>query len=116
MATGAEELAAAGRDAARRVWREGVKAQIDDPFDVRFARAAIEEFGRLQRDETPGIIRDALEGAAMAGEQLDVEPFHGVVEVFKTPTMPGRPSCAWRFGPAAGAERSCSSTMAIPCA
>src|SRR4051812_18810454 len=79
----AEELAAAGREAARRVWREGVKAQIDDPFDVRFAHAAIGEFGRLQRDETPGIIRDALEGAAMAGEQLDVEPFHGVIEVLQ---------------------------------
>lgn len=79
----AEELAAAGREAARRVWREGVRAQIDDPFDARFAHAAIDEFGRLQRDETPGIIRDALEGAAMAGGQLDVEPFHGVIEVLQ---------------------------------
>ena len=79
----AEDLAAAGREAARMVWREGVKAQVDDPFDVRFAHAAIEEFGRLQREETPGIVRDALDGAAKAGEQLDVEPFHGVIEVLQ---------------------------------
>lgn len=70
-----------GRNAARRLWRDGLAAVIDDPLDVDFAAAAITEFAHLQSERTPGIYRDALEGAEISAEQLNVEQFHGVVEV-----------------------------------
>jgi Domain of unknown function (DUF3883) len=73
--------AQAGREAAGRLWRDGLKAAIEDPLHADFASAAVAEFARLQSERTPGIYRDALAGAEMSAEQLNVEPLHGVVEV-----------------------------------
>ena len=75
------DLAAQGREAARAIWKDGLKAEIDDPLTPEFACAAVEEFSRLQMEGTPGIYRDALEGAEMSAEQLNVERFQGVIEV-----------------------------------
>ena len=77
------DLADGGRAAARQLWHEGIKAVIDDPFLPDFAEAAVAEFARLQSLHTPGILRDVLEGAEMSAEQLNPEPFHGVVEVLQ---------------------------------
>ncbi len=77
----AVDLGARGREAAQRLWQEGLKADIEDPLAAEFAQAAVCEFGRLQRERTPGIYRDALEGAEMSAEELNVEKFHGVMEV-----------------------------------
>jgi hypothetical protein len=77
------DLAEAGRAAARRLWREGLKAAVRDPLEPEFAVAAVTEFARLQSERTPGIYRDALEGAEISAEQLNVEPFHGVIEVLQ---------------------------------
>src|SRR5260370_26621185 len=74
------DLADGGRAAARQLWHEGIKAVIDDPFLPDFAEAAVAEFARLQSLHTPGILRDVLEGAEMSAEQLNPEPFRGVVE------------------------------------
>lgn len=80
---GTEEFAAAGRSAAGALWLDGVTAKVEDPLHPTFAEAAIGEFSRLQTEDTPGIYRDVLDGAARGAEQLDVEPFHGVVEVLQ---------------------------------
>ena len=70
-----------GCAAALAVWTQGLKAQVVDPLNSEFATAAIAEFSRLQIEGTPGIYRDALEGAEISAEQLSVEPFQGVIEV-----------------------------------
>lgn len=70
-----------GREAARALWNKGLTAtQIDDPLTIDFARGALFEFERLQ-EETPGVIQDVLEGAQISAEQLNVESFHGLIEV-----------------------------------
>lgn len=76
-------LADRGREAARAVWKDGLKAEIDDPLAPEFASAAVAEFSVLQSEGTPGIYRDALEGAGMSAEQLNVDPFQGVAEVIQ---------------------------------
>lgn len=72
-----------GRDAAQRLWQQGLSdVVIDDPLNNEFAEAALKELEDLQR-ETPGVLRDVLHGAQISAEQLNVEPFHGVVEVIQ---------------------------------
>ena len=77
-------LADEGRRAARKLYVDGLAgAEIDDPLDEAFAEAAVKEFGRLQREETPGIYREAIEGAEQAAKDLDIDEFHGIVEVLQ---------------------------------
>ena len=73
--------AEAGREAAARIYREGTKAQIVDPLTPEFARAAVAEFSRLQRENTPGIYREALAAAEAGAEDLNIDEYHGVIEV-----------------------------------
>ena len=50
-------LADEGRRAARKLYVDGLAgAEIDDPLEEVFADAAVEEFSRLQREETPASI------------------------------------------------------------
>jgi hypothetical protein len=77
----APDQATRGREAAGRLWRHGLEAAVEDPLDAEFAAAAVAEFGQLQRDRTPGIYRDALAGAELSAEELNVEPFHCFLEV-----------------------------------
>jgi hypothetical protein len=79
--TSARRFAEDGCAAALAVWKQGLKADVVDPLTPEFAAAAVAEFSRLQSEGTPGIYRDALEGAEMSAEQLSVEPFQGVIEV-----------------------------------
>lgn len=70
-----------GRKAAQTLWRLGLGAGLpDDPLTPEFARAALSEFEQLQRG-TPGALREVLEGAQMTAEQLNVESFHGLIEI-----------------------------------
>jgi hypothetical protein len=71
----------AGREAAQRLYSEGLKAQIEDPLTAEFARAAVAEFSRLQREHTPGIYLEALEAAEAGAEDLNIDEYHGVIEV-----------------------------------
>src|SRR3990170_1545796 len=70
-----------GREAARALWRFGLRdSEIHDPLTPEFARAALAELEQLQRG-TPGALREVLEGAQMTAEQLNVESFHGLIEI-----------------------------------
>src|SRR6266496_932632 len=70
-----------GRKAAQDLWRLGLDASaIDDPLTPDFARNALAELEQLQRG-TPGVLREVLEGAQMSAEQLNVESFHGLIEI-----------------------------------
>jgi hypothetical protein len=70
-----------GRVAARELWRVGVaKAEIDDPLTPEFAADALSELELIEH-ETPGALREVLEGAQMSAEQLSTESFHGLIEI-----------------------------------
>ncbi|TMA96339.1 MAG: hypothetical protein E6J74_08880, partial [Deltaproteobacteria bacterium] len=70
-----------GRKAAQDLWQLGLDAiAIDDPLTPDFAQAALAELNQLQKG-TPGVLREVLDGAQMSAEQLNVEPFHGVIEI-----------------------------------
>jgi len=70
-----------GREAAQSLWQLGLGASLpDDPLTPEFARAALTEIEHLQRG-TPGVLREVLEGAQMTAEQLNVESFHGLIEI-----------------------------------
>lgn len=71
----------AGREAAQRLYREGLKVQIEDPLASEFARAAVAEFSRLQRENTPGIYLEALAAAEAGAEDLNIDEYHGIIEV-----------------------------------
>lgn len=75
--------AEAGRQAARDLWRHGLReAKVEDPLTPGFARAALAELEILQQG-TPGVLLEVLAGAQMSAEQLNVEAFHGLVEVIQ---------------------------------
>jgi hypothetical protein len=77
-----DEHAALGTAAARRLFREGISgAEVGDPLTSAFARSAIAELARLQREEAPGSYREALEGAEASAEQFNIDPLQGVSEV-----------------------------------
>jgi hypothetical protein len=70
-----------GREAAQTLWRLGLRAgEIHDPLTPEFALAALDELEQLQHG-TPGVLREVLEGAQMSAEQLNVESFHGLIEI-----------------------------------
>jgi hypothetical protein len=75
------QVVSSGRVAARELWHGGVaKAKIDDPLTPEFAADALTELELIQR-ETPGALREVLEGAQMSAEQLSTESFHGLIEI-----------------------------------
>jgi hypothetical protein len=55
---------------------------IKDPREVSFAGAVIEEFGRAL-SRTPALIQQVMAGAASAAEDLNVEPYQGLIEVLQ---------------------------------
>jgi hypothetical protein len=70
-----------GREAAQSLWRLGLgEAQVSDPLTKAFARAALAELERLQQG-TAGVLREVLAGAQISAEQLNVESFHGLIEI-----------------------------------
>lgn len=80
----ADDHAALGLAAARKLFRSGVGAtEVDDPLTREYAEAAIAELARLQRDEAPGSYREALDGAEASAEQFNIDPLQGVSEVIQ---------------------------------
>lgn len=70
-----------GKESAQRLWKYGLaELQIDDPLTESFSQGALDELDSLQKG-TPGVLREVLEGAQVSAEQLNVESFHGVLEV-----------------------------------
>jgi hypothetical protein len=83
MGAVAQSLETAGRDAARLIWDNARDLEtVEDPRDPVFANAVIEELSdALSR--TPGILQRVMNGAVSAAEDLNVEPFQGLVEVIQ---------------------------------
>lgn len=73
-----------GRAAARVLWKEGLaeRADFTDPLTTEFASGALTELEHLQQS-TPRVLQQVLEGAEISAEQLNVESFHGVLEVIQ---------------------------------
>ena len=68
-----------GQQAAEAIFHHGLKAPYEERRTTVFARAAVarlaELFGRT------GLVRDMVQGAKQGAEALNVEAFHGIVEV-----------------------------------
>ncbi len=72
-----------GRQAAAILLKKGVAdTAIDDPLTPAFARGALEELERYF-DELDGTVREALQGAERSAEQLNADPFRGLIEVLQ---------------------------------
>jgi hypothetical protein len=70
-----------GEEAARTLWKLGLDVgAVADPLTRDFAEGALQELEQLQ-EGTPGVLRQVLEGAQISAEQLNVEAFHGLIEV-----------------------------------
>lgn len=68
-------------NAVRSIWQEGIDyGSIEDLRTPEFASAALAELVRL-REETPGILEDALQGADLGASQLAVDDTHGLMEI-----------------------------------
>jgi len=74
------EIEQLATSAADMVWRDDQAARdIEDPFDIAFARRFIDEsVNRL--DNADGVMLRALRGASRSAEGTNVDAFHGLVE------------------------------------
>lgn len=70
-----------GREVARELWKRGLrKGDFLDPLSKSFAEGALSELESLQAN-TDGVIKEVLAGAEYSAEQLNLQPFHGFLEV-----------------------------------
>ena len=73
---------AAGRGAARWLWDHWPdEGSVRERLTEEFASAAIDELSRIRKERTAGVLSAALDGAERSAEQLNVESFHGIVEI-----------------------------------
>ena len=70
---------AAGEIASVAVIKYGLKPAIDERRTIAFARSAVAKF--RQEFGEQGLILEMIEGARQGAEALNVETFHGVIEV-----------------------------------
>ena len=74
-------MAKRGSEAARLLWQHwDRRPKVDDPFDPIFADAALREFELLEK-QMPGVLREVIAYAEIAGGQLTTDPYHGIFEV-----------------------------------
>lgn len=71
--------AALGQRAAEAIFHGGLKAPYELRTSSAFARAAVSRLGELIGRQ--GLVKEMVEGAKQGAESLNVEAFHGVVEV-----------------------------------
>ena len=77
------EVNAAVRRVVDLVWNnDPLVKSFEDPREVPFASAVIKEFGR-ELSRTPALIQQVMAGAASAAEDLNVEPYQGLIEVLQ---------------------------------
>lgn len=77
------EALEAGRRAAALIWEDAPEAAaISDPRVAAFATGVLEGFSAALQG-TPGLMRKLVRHASAAAEDLNVEAFHGVVEVLQ---------------------------------
>src|SRR2546421_155026 len=74
----------AGREAARLIWDDDsvTAEQLADPRHPVFAQAVVEEFS-IALSRMPHIMRKVMNRASSAAEDLNVEPFQGLIEVIQ---------------------------------
>jgi len=78
-----EEAWRRGHDAAALIADERPEALlIEDPRDPDFARGVLDGLTRALQS-APGVMRRLVSGAAASAEDLNIEAFHGIVEVIQ---------------------------------
>jgi hypothetical protein len=78
-----QELERAGRDVARLIWHDDdIRVGMVDPRHPVFSRAVVDEFS-AELSRTPRILRKVMNRASSAAEDLNVEPFQGLIEVIQ---------------------------------
>lgn len=70
-----------GQQAAEAVFRHRINADYEERRSSAFARAAVSRLGDLLGEQ--GLVLDLIEGARQGAESLNVEAYHGVVEVIQ---------------------------------
>lgn len=78
-----EERAVQGSEAADLIWRDDSRVfLIADPRTAAFANSVIEGVAE-KLASAPGALHRMMSGAASAAEDLNVEPFQGLIEVIQ---------------------------------
>src|SRR4051794_29726870 len=78
-----ESLTTAGRQAALLIWQSASPTGgPEDPRRQEFSNAVVDQLSELL-SKAPGIFQHVMKGAASAAEDLNVEPFQGLVEVIQ---------------------------------
>jgi hypothetical protein len=73
---------AAGRGSAQWLWDHWPdEGSIEERLTPAFTSAAVAELARLRHQRTAGVLSAVLRGAERSAEQLNVESFHGLVEI-----------------------------------
>lgn len=75
----------AGRAAARHIWSHWSKPTYqkpEDPMTPEFADGALLEYAQLQED-APGVLHVMADGAQKGAQQLNLDDYHGVMEVLQ---------------------------------
>jgi hypothetical protein len=67
-----------GRRAAEAIFTAGLKADYERRTSATFAQHAVKRLGELLAS---GLVQEMVEGAKQGAEALNVEAFHGIVEV-----------------------------------
>jgi hypothetical protein len=71
------------RRVSRLVWDNDASVkEIRDPRKSAFAAAIVEAFG-AELGKTSALIQQVISGAASAAEDLNVEPYQGLVEILQ---------------------------------
>jgi hypothetical protein len=95
---------ALGEAVAELIWKDDpAAAAVVDPRTSAFASAVIEQFSNFLA-HTPGVIKKQMRSAASAAEDLNVEPFQGLVEVIQNADDLGATEV--RFAVRKGAEKT----------
>jgi hypothetical protein len=77
------EYAAAGQEAARLIWDDDAGiGVIEDPRHPRFAHGVIDGLAESLQS-APGVLQRVMSRAASAAEDLNVEPYHGLIEIIQ---------------------------------
>ena len=73
-----------GRIATEEIWKLGVDNAVYVERDSsEFVSAALTRFAELMAEHAGGFLGDMIAGAEMGAQQLNVEPYHGVLEVLQ---------------------------------
>lgn len=98
-----------GRRAAEPIFNGGLKAPYERRFSAAFARAAVTRLGELIGRK--GLVNEMVEGGRQGAESLNVEAFHGIVEVIQNAEDQDATQVRLGMSGRAATMSCCSSTM-----